>query len=68
MSFTRCTLLAAALGFGLGAAGMLGAQEVSPALEQDEEDFFGSAEVEAGEGEAEVKNLAEELDQERLGF
>jgi len=69
MSFKRCTLLAAALGFGLGAAGVLWAQEeVSPALEQDEEDFFGSAEVEAAEGEAEVRNLAEELDQERLGF
>jgi hypothetical protein len=51
------------------AGGLLWAQEeVSPALEQDEEDFFGSAEVETGAGEAEVKNLAEELDQERLGL
>ncbi len=33
-----------------------------------EEDFFGSAPVEAGKGEAEVRNLAEELDQERLGL
>ena len=62
-------LWAGALCFGLVAAGLLEAQEeVSPALEQDEEDFFGSAEVEAAEGEAEVRNLAEELDQERLGF
>ncbi len=63
MSFTRCTLLAGALCFGLGAAGLLGAQE-----EDSEEDFFGSAPVEAAEGEAEVQNLTEELDQERLGF
>ena len=65
----RTTLLAGALCFGLGAAGLAGAQEeVSPALEQDEEDFFGSAEVEAEEGQAEVKNPAEELERERLGL
>ncbi len=59
----RTTLLAAgALCFGLGAAGLLGAQD------QGEEEFFGSAPVEAGKGEAEVKNLAEELDKERLGL
>ena len=66
--FTRFAFLAGALGLGLGAAGLLGAQEASPALEQSEEEFFGSAAVEAGKGEAEVKNLSEELDKERLGL
>jgi hypothetical protein len=66
MSRTR---LAGALCIGLSAAGLLGAQEaVSPALEQSEEDFFDSGTVEAGKGQAEVQNLAEVLDQERLGL
>ncbi len=60
-------LLAGALCLGLGAAGLLGAQEQS-APDQSEEDFFGSAPVEAGKGESEVKNLAEELDKEHLGL
>jgi hypothetical protein len=54
------------LAFGLcllSAAGSGWAQEGD-----SEEDFFGSAPVEAGEGEAEVQNLAEELDRERLGL
>ncbi len=59
-------LLAGALCLGLGAAGLLGAQE--KATDQGEEEFFGSAPVEAGQGQAEVKNLAEELDKERLGL
>jgi len=63
----RITLLAGVLCLGLGAAALLGAQEQS-APDQSEEDFFGSAPVEAGKGEAEVKNLAETLDQERLGL
>jgi hypothetical protein len=56
-------LLAGALCLGLGAAGLLGAQEGD-----SEEDFFGSAPVEAGQGEAEVKNPAEALERERLGL
>jgi hypothetical protein len=60
-------LLAGALCLGLGAAGLLGAQEQA-APDQSEEDFFGSAPVEAGQGEAEVKNPAEALEQERLGL
>jgi hypothetical protein len=58
-------LLAGAL--CLGAAGLLGAQEQA-APDQSEEDFFGSAPVEAGKGEAEVKNPAEALEQEHLGL
>jgi hypothetical protein len=60
-------LLPVALCLGLGAAGLLGAQEQA-APDQSEEDFFGSAPVEAGKGEAEVKNPAEALEQERLGL
>jgi len=63
----RTKLLAGVLCLGLGAAALLGAQEQS-VPDQSEEDFFGSAPVEAGKGEAEVKNLAETLDQERLGL
>ena len=65
----RITLLAGALCFGLGAGGLLWAQEgSSAALEQSEEEFFASADVEAAAGQAEVQGLAEELDRERVGL
>jgi len=65
----RITLLAGALCFGLGAGGLLWAQEgSSAALEQSEEEFFASADVEAAAGQAEVQGLAEELDREMVGL
>jgi len=65
----RFLLPVAVLCLCLGAGGLLWAQdEPSAALEQSEEEFFASADVEAAAGQAEIRGLAEELDRERVGL
>jgi hypothetical protein len=53
---------------GQGSAAAGGAQAGAPPADSGEGDFFGSGEVEAKQGAAEKKNVAEAVEGEKLGF
>ncbi len=53
---------------GQGSAAAGSAQAGAPPADSGEGDFFGSGEVEAKQGAAEKKNVAEEIESEKLGF